>query len=272
MSPANHQGIGDCIRGLFATLDYAKPRGIRVSVDMSGHRLEPFLEYRTPQDVRDRALKARGSAVVLFFGNKGTIPHALQKVRARTVLIRTNLYPGRLPSEEDRAFVRGLLRVRPEWRVSPPAAVYGLIHARTGDNVSVRGQSLQSLPGYVARMIEKTLERRTPFPWFFMADSRDIYSMVRSRFPDLAAVGHDADPRFSAAPGHVGLSTSAGQIATTVRDMQLICGAKEIVTGTCYPWTSGFVLCLATAFGVKVSSYQPGHPLDRSLIGSAICI
>jgi hypothetical protein len=259
---------------MFATMEFCRRHGLRFSVFAEGNALEPFLQYRTPADVRERAARALRRRVQFF--HKGADPPgfplhvgALPHERG-TVLLHTNVLPERLPTEEDRAFVRRLLVVRPQWVVTPLAQSYSLLHIRTDDSVLVGGKRMGSLSAKQMEAIQRCVREKSG-PWLLISDSAEVVALTRAAFPDrFAVVGED--PRFSAPPGHVARTRDARRLATTVRDMQRVCGAQEIVTVTNYTWTSGFALWLAVAFGIKISTHGASSvpAAERHVFGTSL--
>jgi hypothetical protein len=272
------QGLGDCLRGIFAAMQFSKRHGLRFSVCMAGNVLEPFLQYRTPADVRERAARARPRRVQFLHkcsAKQNGVPSdvdALPHERG-TVLLFTNVFPAQLPTEEERAFVRSLLVVRPQWVVTPPAPAYSLLHIRTSDAVLAGGNRVGGLDKKQVDTIRRCTQGGSLQPWFLISDSAEVVALTKRAFPRIKTDADVPDARFSAPPGHVALTRDGGRLATTVRDMQRVCGAKEIVTVSNYRWTSGFVLWLAVAFGIKVGTYGPSTMVtERQLFGTSLAL
>jgi hypothetical protein len=269
------RGLGDCIRGMFAAMAFCDRHGLRFWVDTTGNPLERFLQFRTPLAVRLRAARARPQRTELLFSGRSTELGLLVRVEdlphcAGTALVFTNGFPERLPTERERAFVRSLLVVRPVWRVSCPPQPYSLLHIRTQDSVLVGGQAVGALPDKAINTVRRCMARGEE-TWLLVSDSEEAAALARHAFPALQPDPDAGDRRFSAPPGHVSDTRCPARLATTIRDMQRVCGAREIVTVTSYRWTSGFALWLGIAFDIKVGTYGPSVlPAERMLFGDSL--
>lgn len=270
-------GLGDRVRGLLATLAYANDNGLELFVDTTGSCWETFFEYRTPAEVRHRASDERSKIIALFSFKKSKLNlNDVLKGRANFMLI-TNYYPQRFPTEGEKEFVRSLLIIRPQWHWEIPSIPYGLIHVRIGDHILVLGKSLTSVPSNVSDIIKYT-STRTDLPWYMISDSAQLDEMVKIDFPDkgLSFRSDLAERGISTAtakPGHMGRTSDVERLALTIRDIQLICGAKEIVTTSSYIWTSGFPLWLAVINNIKIGTRRaPIATAERRLFGDSLVI
>jgi hypothetical protein len=214
--------------------------------------MEPFLVYETPPSVRARALEC--SITCAYYG-ECSIDSVMAKASTAVVRLRTNQFPQSDPSEGAKAFARGLLTIRTKWRVQCPSGPYGVLHARVGDDMLAAQGDLPEIPEYVYHMVAKA-SASSSVPWMFMSDSSTLLPLVKEAFPSITLVGNDMDERFTAPPGHIGVQEDPERIATTIRDIQLVCGASEIVSCTCYTWVSGFVVWLSTIFNIPLRSAQ----------------
>ena len=229
-------GLGDALRGTLAVYQFCKANNCRFVVDIHRHPFSHFLEW-TPSDLHVQVDRA----AIHLYGLGGSPIH--KPAPGRTEFVYGNSLCRETLTEDEKALVQNILRVKPEYKLELPAE-YNVVHIRVGDS-RMGEQSVHKLEHYIP-----VIERCTKAGDYLCCDSPALKRLCKQLLPHVNVVNEEGRP------SHFGTDTSLDALRVTLDDMQIIMNARKIYTYTVYPWVSNFVQWISKSFDIPLESIQ----------------
>ncbi len=230
----NFWGLGDIIRGIIATRQMCTKNGYEFILDIHKHPFNQFLVH----DVSSTVAALTDATDVKFFQSLERVPDL-----PSPVVLMSNAWCTD-PTEDDKAFIRNFLTVRPEYHLSLPSTPYNVLHFRLGD-ACMDGTDI-NYAGLLP-MIVRTFKEND----VLCSDSTKFKLLMKSQFGDIRTYGDNC------LAGHVGKERDPRRLLATLADLQVLIHARQIHTFSVYGWTSGFIDWVSRCYNIPVSVMKP---------------
>lgn len=231
----NFWGLGDIIRGIIATRQLCVKNGYEFILDIHKHPFSQFLVH----DVSSTVATLTDVTDVKFFQSLERVPDL-----PSPVVLMTNAWCTD-PTEDDKAFIRQFLTIRPEYKIPTLSATsYNVLHFRLGD-ACIEGAEMNYI-GLFPMIIRNFKEND-----ILCSDSTKFKIFMKSRFGDIRTYGDDC------LAGHIGKERDPRRLLATLTDVQVLTNARQIHTFSVYRWTSGFVDWIARCYNIPVTTMKP---------------
>ena len=234
MSPTardNFWGLGDIIRGIIATRQLCCQNGYEFILDIHKHPFSQFLVH----DVSETVAALTDATDVKFFRSLEHVPDL-----PSPVILMSNVWC-KPPTEDDKAFIRTFLTIRPEYHIpSVLATPYNVLHFRLGD-ACIDGTEINYvnlLPMFIRTFKENDI---------LCSDSTKFKRFIKSQLKDVRIYADDY------LAGHIGKERDPKRLLATLTDLQILTHAQQIHTFSVYCWTSGFVDWIAKCYDIPVT-------------------
>lgn len=258
--PLCGRGVGDALRGIITVHHITRRLGICVEIDMVDNELSDVLEYKTPEDTHNEYKRCEADMVTLYDTavNVKVLVHLLR--RRQTLVLFTNALPFAEPDPQDMEFVRNLMRFKDD--IQRPTHPYRLIHIRVGDAFMVEredhtqhkhwkpAEPVQIILSRLHRTLHKHAVTLNPGD-FVITDCNILKPALIDAHSGI--IMDDSEGLIKA--GHLGMRSDRDQIAATVRDIQRIMHAKEVISFNTYGWPSNFVKWICKCYNIPVKTY-----------------
>jgi hypothetical protein len=228
---ANHGfwGLGDAMRGILAAYQFSKKNRCEFAIDPQRH---PFFHFLTPSASNPVFRTLDRDIAVSFQGDDGGALDSLKLVLVPGTVtpIFCNMYPVEPLLSDEKRLIRDLLVIKPEYRLDLPPYGYSVLHVRVGDEGIDGVLPAKTLATYVNLVTKYLVDGDV-----ICSDSVQLKRHVAATCPGIRVFVNDRRN------GHVGYDTDPALLQNTLDDLQIVLGAKRVLTYSQYSWVSGFV-------------------------------
>lgn len=237
----NYSGLGDLLRGTISSRHIAERVGYRLIVHLDRHPIKKFLD----QDLGVEIQQLTDDIKINVFLEDEELETDLKKFEGTDFWFFTTCTLNYLVNDEDRIFIRQLIKPKPEYESmlnkikSTLPTDYGILHFRFDDRFYTDHSKTDILLKKVTRAFNR-----------FKHDSS--YLMVCCNIPAVKEKLPEDMPTLPGKPAHLGLSLDDESNLDTLIEFWIIANSNLIWTHSDYFWRSGFIDWISRINGIPV--------------------